>query len=92
MAIFVAFRGNRPRVGPGQFVDALGPQEGDSVSSASPIVIAKQGLYAVWATAAHTVFIRDKTDAGASATNGESWASGEKQIVALDEGDKIYYA
>lgn len=92
MAIFVAYRGSRPRLNSGHPVDALGPQIGDAVSSASPIVIAQPGLYSIWATAAHTVYIRHKNDAGATPTGGEAWASGEKQIVLLDEGTKIYYA
>lgn len=91
MAVFVAYRSNRPRVGTGHPVDALGPQIGDAVSSASPIIISQPGLYSIWTTAAHTIFIRHKNDATTGSANGESWASGEKQICLLDEGTKIYY-
>lgn len=91
MAVFVAYRGDRPQPIAGRQIDVLGPQLADSVSSASPIVVDKPGLYVIWTTAAHTIFIRPSQDAGTASTNGESWASGEKQIVALDEGDKICY-
>lgn len=84
MAVNVAFRGTRP--------DRLGPQLADAVSSATPIVIDKPGMYAIWTTAAHTIYIRHKNDAGANATGGEAWANGEKQLVYLEEGTKIHYS
>lgn len=89
MAIVITYHGSRPTDGPGANVDALGPQIGAAVTPSSGATLAAAGLYRVVATAAHTVkFGTDATDA----TNGEPWASGDKELRWLPTGCKVYFS
>lgn len=79
----------RPKKGSSHPIPILGKQIGDVIASVSPLVATVSGYYTIWATAAHTVRITDS--AGNSATGGEEWASGEKQVRELNAGDKVHF-
>lgn len=68
--------------------DVAGPQEGDAFTVADGAVSAalEGGFYKVKATSACTVrFGAGLTDA----SGGEAWDDGEKEMVALADGDVI---
>ncbi len=90
MAISITFHGERPRTGPGSSIDALGPQDGDAVSVTDNYTFLKTGLYRCRATAAHTV--RFGESSLNSATGGEGWASGDKEVRWFAAGQKVYVA
>jgi hypothetical protein len=91
MAVKMTFHGAaRPMPGPGGAIDVLGKQIGDAIATGSPLVAPGTGLYTIWATADHTIKITDPS--GSNAANGEEWASGEKQIRALNENDEVHFS
>lgn len=88
MSLSITFHGDRPKDGPGYSVDVLGKQIGDVVTVTGSYTFPAAGLYRIKATADHTVRFGDSSLS--AATNGESWAAGEKEVRFLRAGEKVY--